>query len=90
MLAVSYYRWMKKLTPKRPRRIKIEPEVKKKASKPVKTGLSKSDPDFYKKIGLLSVKRRKLSSEDYAAMASLSHPRPEYHGGRPKKTDDDE
>jgi hypothetical protein len=48
--------------------------------------LSKKDPDFYRKIGLISVKRRALSSEDYSEMAKASHVnRTEYHGGRKKK-----
>jgi len=77
------------LAPKKPRTLEIKSEVKKKPSTPRKTGLSKSDPDYYKKIGQISARKRKLTSEDYAAMAVLSHAptsrRDRYHGGRPKK-----
>lgn len=59
---------------KKVRKLKPEPKVKKQQSKPVKrTGLSKSDPNYFSKIGKLSAKRRKMSSEAFAAMAKLSH-----------------
>ena len=60
-----------------------------KKKKPTK--LSKSDPLYYKKIGLISAKKRKLTSEDFAKMAKASHPRGPggYHGGRPKKEVDE-
>jgi hypothetical protein len=56
----------------------------KKPSKPVK--LSKSDPDYFKKIGLISAQKRKMTSADFSEMAKRSHPRPRssYRGGRPK------
>ena len=78
---------MKKLTPKKPRKVEVKAEVTKNPSKPRKTKLSKSDPDYFKKIALLSVNKRRLTSEDYAEMARASHPRGPggYHGGRPKK-----
>lgn len=60
--------------------------VKKKQSKPEKTGLSKSDPNYYAKIGAISAAKRKMSPEQFAEMAKKSHPRAGgYHGGRPKK-----
>ena len=85
---------MKKLEPKKPRAINIEPEVKKRPSKPKKTGLSKSDPDYYRKIGLRSAKKRKISSEQFAEWARKSHlnrTKESYQAaGRPKKNVADE
>ena len=83
---------MKKETPKKVRAVNITPEVKKTPSKPPKrTGLSKSDPDYYKKIGLISAQKRKMSSEEFSAMARKSHgpgsKRTGYFGGRKKKED---
>lgn len=78
---------MKKETIKQVRSENLKPATVKKQSKPRKTGLSKSDPDYYAKIGAISAKKRKMSSADFSAMAKKSHPRPGgYHGGRPKKS----
>jgi hypothetical protein len=82
---------MKQITPKTIKTITPEPEVKKKPSKPAKkTGLSKSDPNYYAKIGLISSQKRKQTSADFSAMAKASHPRPagSHHGGRKKKVED--
>ena len=84
---------MKKLEPKKPRALNIPPAVKKRPSKPAKTKLSKSDPDYYKKIGQISARKRKLSSQDFSEMARLSHIKPgkgRYNGGRKPKQHDDE
>lgn len=84
---------MKQIKPKTLRTVKPQPAVKSRPSKLApKVKLSKSDPDYYRKIGLISAKRRKLTSEDFSAMAKLSHnpdSRPDgYKGGRkPKDTD---
>lgn len=56
------------------------------AAKTVK--LNKKDPDYYKKIGIISARKRQMTSDQFSAMAKLSHPRREYKGGR-KKIDDD-
>jgi hypothetical protein len=76
---------MKKLEPKKLRTDNPKPLVKKRPSKP--TGLSKDDKDYYSKIGRISAKKRKMTSEDFAAMARLSHPRKrgQSKGGRPPK-----
>jgi hypothetical protein len=83
---------MNTLRPKKLRTETIEPEVKKRASR--KKKLSKDDPDYYSKIGQISAKKRKMTSEDFAAMAKKSHnpsSRPDgYKGGRPKKDPDTE
>jgi len=82
---------MKKEIPKKVRAVNITPEVKKTPSKPPKkSGLSKSDPDYYRKIGIISAQKRKMTSEQFSAMAKLSHApgsRDGYHGGRKKKED---
>lgn len=83
-----YHVGMKKLKPKKVRTIKPQPAVKAKQSKP-KVKLSKSDPDYFKKIGLISAKKRKMTPEQFSAMAKKSHAptskRDGYHGGRKKK-----
>jgi hypothetical protein len=77
---------MKRLEPKKPRALNPEPAVKKRPSKPTKTGLSKKDPDYYSKIGAISAAKRKMKPEQFSEMARRSHPRPGgYFGGRPKK-----
>jgi len=38
-----------------------------------KTKLSKSDPDFYSKIGKISAKKRKIPREQFVAWAKKSH-----------------
>jgi hypothetical protein len=57
----------------------------KKKAKPTK--LSKADPDYFRKIGKLSAKKRKKTT-DYSALAKASHPRKSYNGGRPKTKED--
>lgn len=83
---------MKKLTPKKPRTLKIEPQVKKKPSKPKKTKLSKSDPNYFSIIGKRSAKKRAISSEQFAEWARLSHTsgnrKGKSKGGRPRKNPD--
>jgi hypothetical protein len=51
------------------------------------TKLTKADPDFYKKIAAIAGKNlvRKKGTEYFSKLAAKSHPRPAYHGGRPKK-----
>lgn len=77
---------MKKQTVK-----KIKKAAVKKVGKPtrVKVKLSKSDPDYYKKIGQISARKRKLDSSYFSDMAAKSHgpesKRDGYHGGRKKK-----
>ena len=75
---------MKKL-----RKLVVKQAVKSTQSKPKKTGLKKSDPDYFKKIGQISAAKRQLSPEFFSAMAKKSHnskSRPHgYMGGRPKK-----
>lgn len=46
--------------------------------------LSKTDPDFYSKLGKRGGAVRKASGADYSAIAKASHPRAEYKGGRPR------
>lgn len=78
---------MKPLKTKKLRALDIKAEVKKTPSKPAKkTGLSKADPDYYKKIGQISAAKRKISSEQFSEWAKLSHPRKRsgYRGGRKK------
>ena len=50
------------------------PLVKSEPSKP-KVALSKSDPDFFSKLGEISAKKRHLPSDTFSAMAAASHPR---------------
>ena len=80
---------MRKRVVKKLRKVVVKQAVKSTQSKPKKTGLKKSDPDYYKKIGQISAAKRKLSPEFFAAMAKKSHnpkSRPNgYMGGRPKK-----
>lgn len=80
---------MQKDTPKKIRTVNIPPETKKKPSRPPKkTGLCKSDPDYYKKIGLISAQKRKLPKEFFSEMARKSHKnRDGYKGGRKRKED---
>lgn len=53
---------MKKPAIKKLRSIKLQPAVKTAASKPMKTGLKKSDPEYYRKIGIISAAKRKVST----------------------------
>lgn len=59
---------------KRIRVLTPKPLVKSEPSKP-KVALSKSDPDFFSKLGEISAKRRNLPSDTFSAMAAASHPR---------------
>jgi len=49
--------------------------------------LSKADPEFYSKIARLAGEKlvRKKGTDYFSKLAAKSHPRSEYHGGRPKK-----
>jgi len=57
---------MKKPLVKKVRAVSVKPAVKAAPSKPVKTGLKKSDPEYYRKIGQISAEKRKISG-------SISH-----------------
>ena len=52
------------------------------------TKLTKADPDFYSKIAARAGKKllRERGTKYFSKLAAKSHPRAEYHGGRPKKT----
>jgi hypothetical protein len=78
---------MKTVRPKKIPTVTVPPAVSVPSETVSTAGLSKSDPEYFKKIGQISAKKRKMSSEDFAAMAKLSHPRPKgsYKGGRKKK-----
>lgn len=56
------------------------------------TKLTKADPEFYSKIAKRAGKKllRKHGTEYFSELAKKSHPRAEYHGGRPKKTENRE
>jgi len=73
----------------KPKAVKKQTVKKVQKAKPVTPKLSKSDPDYYAKIGAISAARRKLSKEFFSEMARKSHAegsRPEgYKGGRKKK-----
>lgn len=49
--------------------------------------LSKSDPEFYSKLGQLGgpAVKAKYGTNHFSELARKSHPRAEYHGGRPRK-----
>jgi hypothetical protein len=57
----------------------------KKTAKPEK--LTKADPEFYSKIAALAGRKllKKRGTDYFSKLAAKSHPRAEYHGGRPKK-----
>ena len=78
---------MKTVTLKTIRTVDIKPKIKKTPNRPMKkTGLSKSDPNYFQKIGIISAEKRKISSEQFREWAKLSHPRkPGHVGGRKKK-----
>jgi hypothetical protein len=59
---------------KRIRRLTPKPLVKEKPSKP-KVKLTKSDPDFFRKLGAVSAEKRSLPSSTFSEMAAASHPR---------------
>ena len=50
--------------------------------------LTKADPEFYSKIASIAGKKlaRQRGTDYFSELAAKSHPRAEYHGGRPKKT----
>jgi hypothetical protein len=78
---------MKKITTKKPKSVATKKVEK---LKPVTEKLSKQDPEYYKKIGEISAKKRKLNSTYFSDMAKKSHlpgSRDGYHGGRKPKTD---
>ena len=52
-----------------------------------KTKLTKADPEFYSKIAAIAGNKlaRKRGTDYFSKLAKKSHPRAEYHGGRPKK-----
>ena len=56
----------------------------KKKAEPEK--LTKSDPNFYSKIASISGKQllKRRGKHYFSQLAAKSHPRAEYHGGRPK------
>jgi len=68
---------MKKQVVRKLRRVAAKSAVKSVPSKPMKTGLSKSDPDYYRQIGIISAEKRKKSGtithEQLAAWARKSH-----------------
>jgi len=81
---------MRKKIVKRPLKLVTKSAVQPLPSKPTQTGLKKSDPDYFRKIGLISAQKRKragtITSEQLSAWAKKSHPRKDgYHGGRRKK-----
>jgi hypothetical protein len=87
---------MKKIQPKHPLQLKLKPAAKPLAKKrepkpkPVrKVRLSKSDPDYFSKMGQISAKRRNISPEQFAEWGRLGHVNRDpstYRGGRPKKS----
>jgi hypothetical protein len=81
-----------KRLPQSPKKLVVKPAVLPAPSKPrKKTGLSKSDPNYYSKIGAISAAKRKLSSKFFSDMAVKSHEhrtKKSYKkGGRRKKQD---
>jgi len=79
---------MRKTVIKKLKKLTVKSGVLDAPSKPKSTGLKKSDPDYYRKIGQISAARRQMSSEEFSAMAKKSHltrPKSSYKGGRPKK-----
>lgn len=70
---------MRKTVIKKLRQVVVKPAVKTTPSKPLKTGLKKSDPDYFKKIGLISAEKRKengaITHEQLSAWAKKSHRR---------------
>jgi hypothetical protein len=82
---------MKHVQLKQLRRVTLKSAVKAKPSKPSKpkrVGLSKADPEYFSKMGKISAKKRKMTSEQFSEMARLSHvnqPKTRYNGGRKPK-----
>lgn len=68
---------MKKELVKKPRKLEVKSAVRTVASKPLKSGLSKSDPEYYRKIGIISAQKRAASgaitSEQLSEWARKSH-----------------
>jgi hypothetical protein len=65
----------------------------KKAKQPateVQDKLTKADPEFYSKIAKLAGTKlaRERGTKYFSRLAKKSHPRAEYHGGRPRKLSD--
>jgi hypothetical protein len=60
----------------------------KKPTEPEK--LTKDDPKFYSKIAALAGKKllRENGTNYFSQLAAKSHPRAEYHGGRPRKSEE--
>ena len=63
---------------KRIRILTPKPLVKPEPSKP-KASISKADPDFFRKLGSISAKKRSLPPERFSEMAVASHPRKGLH-----------
>jgi hypothetical protein len=67
---------MKKVAIKKPRKV-VTKTVQAAPSKPTKTGLSKSDPEYYRKIGIISAEKRRaagtITSEQLSEWAKKSH-----------------
>lgn len=61
---------------RQPKKVVIK-KVSAAPSKPIKTGLKKSDPEYFKKIGLISAKRRRetgmITHEQLSNWAKKSH-----------------
>jgi hypothetical protein len=61
----------------------------KKKTNPIekKKKLTKADPLFYSKIARIAGEKlvRQKGTDYFSKLAAKSHPRSEYHGGRPKK-----
>lgn len=53
-----------------------------------KAKLTKADPKFYSKIAALAGEKllKERGTKYFSKLAKKSHPRAEYHGGRPKKS----
>jgi len=79
---------MRKSVIKKLKKLTVKAGVLEAPSKPKSTGLKKSDPDYFSKIGQISAAKRAMTSEEFSAMAKKSHltrPKSSYKGGRPKK-----
>lgn len=67
--------------------IDAQPDLSYAARMAIKKKLTKADPEFYSKIAAIAGKKlvRLHGTEYFSKLAAMSHPRAEYHGGRPKK-----
>lgn len=84
---LPYSLTMKKQEPKKPLKLNLKPAVKKQPAKPRKVRLSKSDPNYFSKMGKISAKRRNISPAQFAEWGKLGHVNRDpstYRGGRPK------